>query len=187
MAQPENSTRAGEVPPPPGSIDVQVPADSPTGFSTSSSMSAGVAPAPPAPGYRKTLPKPQGKRPRIVVAGIAGAVVLSLLAIALLYYKWYKAEDYTATIIVWAPEAWNEAKVSVTGPNLAAGELTGTLSDKANMLIRFHVPPGEYVVRVIKDGTVVARRASDPRSPLRTNVIWWPFRAPPSATQVVPR
>jgi hypothetical protein len=167
-----------ELPPPPGAFSVPVPVDSPTSFSA----------APPAPIVSKEPNgfEPEGKsRTVIVVLGIAAAVFLSLVAVSILYYRWYKAEDYDTTIVVWGWPDWNGATVEVTGPGLPEGRLTRKLDDSEHLVIRFHVPPGDYTVRVEKDGKLLGRRSTDERTgPLAAQTIWWPFRASPAATQM---
>ena len=161
-----------------------VAADSPTSFSSPSprlQAAPAVAPVTAAPAAAAGH---GGVRPWVVVFGIATAVFISFLTISLLYYKWYKTEDYDTTIVVWAPNEWNGATVDVTGEHLPPPGLTQDLSEADHMLIRFHVPPGTYSVRVHRDGQTLAERVSDPLRPLRSRMIWWPFKAPPAATQM---
>jgi hypothetical protein len=145
------------------------------------STAAGATSAAPAIDYRHAPRVPRrGRRPWTVIAGIAGTVVISLLAISLLYYKWYANDEYTTTIIVWGFDSWDGARVSVTGTNLPKGELEDRLSAGRDMLVRFHVPPGDYVVNVTKDGKLLAKRTSE--APLKPNMIWWAARVPPPPT-----
>jgi hypothetical protein len=170
-----------EPPAPPGAYDMPVAADSPTSFSAMPPVTA--------PAQREREPEPLARRegkPRawIVVVGIGAAIVISLLAISLLYYKWYKAEDYETTIVVWAWPEWKGATVEVTGSNLPEAKLTRDLDDPDHMVIRFHVPPGGYTVRVLKNGTTLDERSTPTFQPLTARMIWWPFRASPAATQM---
>ena len=114
--------------------------------------------------------------------GIVAAVSISLVAISLLYYRWYKAEDFESTIIVWAPADWKGAIVRVSGATLAGSELTRELDDEEHPLIRFHVPPGVYRVRVQRNGQTLAERPTSPN--LTVRMIWCPFRIAPAATQM---
>jgi hypothetical protein len=168
-----------QVPPPPGAFNVPVPVDSPTSFS------ATPVPAPVA-GKTPDVVVPEGKpRAFVVLLGIAAAVFISLVAVSVLYYRWYKAEDYETTIVVWGFPEWDGATVEVTGPGLPEGRLTRKLEDTEHLVIRFHVPPGSYTVRVQKDGKLLAERSTDQRTgPLAAQTIWWPFRASPAATQM---
>jgi len=166
-------------PPPPGAFNVPVPVDSPTSFS--------ATPPPPPVAREAPVPLDPEAKPRtfVVVIGIAAALFISLVAVSVLYYRWYKAEDYETTIVVWGFPEWNGATVQVTGPGLPEGRLTRKLDDSEHLVIRFHVPPGSYTVRVEKDGKMLAERTTDQRTgPLAAQTIWWPFRASPAATQI---
>jgi hypothetical protein len=165
---------------PSGSFEVPVAADSPTSFSAQPPAPWGVAP--PAPAEASAAPHPTGVRPWVVALGILSTVVITLLAISLLYYKWYKAEEYQTTIVVWAPDEWKGATVEVTGGGLPPQGLSRELTEADHLLIRFHVPPGAYTVRVLRDGQTLAQR--DPTRALAPHMIWWPFRAPAAATQI---
>jgi hypothetical protein len=114
--------------------------------------------------------------------------VISLLAIGVLYYKWYKdrVEPNQVIIAVWGPDgtkegeaSWDGAKVTVRGMTNPDWVATDTLELKEHMLLRFHVPPGLYRVRVEKDGKMLAER----ESPQKSFLVWWPFRAPPAVTR----
>jgi hypothetical protein len=168
-----------EPPPPPGAFNVPVPLDSQTNFSS-------MPPPPPVTEQASASPEPEGK-PRIfvVVVGIAAAVFISLVAVSVLYYRWYKSEDYETTIVVWGFPEWSGATVEVTGPSLPEGKLTRKLEQAEHLVIRFHVPPGSYTVRVEKDGKLLAERSTDQRTgPLAAQTIWWPFQASPAATRM---
>lgn len=119
----------------------------------------------------------------MIVFGITSSLLLSALAIGLLYVKWYKAPEYDTTIIVWGEPEWAGAKVTVEGSGSPDVNLWGDLSDAENLLIRFHVPPGDYRVRVMKGGRVLAERGGRVLSHPGVLTIWWPFRRPPAATQ----
>jgi hypothetical protein len=116
---------------------------------------------------------------------ILATVVVALSTVSVLYYQWYRAEKNDALIIVWGPDdgAWDGATVKVSpssGPPLVK-----RLSREENTLARFHVPPGHYLVRVTRpNGDVLAERRTHPERPMLSKMIWWPFRAPPAATQV---
>ncbi|MDB5323175.1 MAG: hypothetical protein JWN40_4806 [Phycisphaerales bacterium] len=170
-----------DVPPPSGSFEVPVAADSPTSFSAQPPASPAV---PPPTAEPPPAPRSAGMRGWVVAFGIAATVFITLLAISLLYYKWYKADDYQTTIVVWAPDEWKGATVEVTGGGLPAQGLARELNEADHMLIRFHVPPGEYTVRVQRDGHTLAQRMTDPTRALTARMIWWPFRAPAAATQI---
>src|SRR4051812_6551054 len=172
-----------ELPPPSGSFEVPVAADSPTSFSAQPPPSPVAAPTSPTAAPRADAAH-AGVRPWVVIFGIATTVFISLLAISLLYYKWYKIEDYDTTIVVWAPDEWNGATVDVSGEHLPSPGLSHDLSEDDHMLIRFHVPAGGYIVRVHRDGKTLAERETPVTRPLRSRMIWWPFKAPAAATQM---
>jgi len=176
-----------DAPPPAGVFDVPVSPDSPT--SSFSSLPAGGA-APMSPmladddgdGDRA---RRGGARQWIVGLGIVGAIVVSSAAIALLYYKWYKTDEYQTTIVVWGQPEWEGDTVTVRGSGLPT-QLSKDLAPNEGMVIRFHVPPGTYLVRVTdKEGRKVAEQFSD--NALSDRMIWWPFRRlPPPATHPAP-
>jgi hypothetical protein len=171
------SSQPPNPPPPPGSFDVPVAGDSPTSFSAMPpAMDASAQAGEVEPAGRHTVGTPRW----IVLGGIWTSVAISLLAISILYYRWYKAEDFESTIVVWAPAEWKGATVQVNGANLPGNELTRDLDDEDHLLIRFHVPPGAYTVRVHRKGQMLAQQTSRP--PLTPRMIWWPFRISPAAT-----
>lgn len=179
-----------EQPTPPGTIDVPVTADSQTSFTTLSSPNDRAAPAggspfaqdPDAPPRPRRLVGP--RRQLVIIFGITSSLLISALAIGLLYAKWYKAPEYDTTIIVWGEPDWAGAKVTVQGSGPPDVNLWGELWPSENMLIRFHVPPGDYRVRVVKDGRLLAERGGRVLSHAGVLTIWWPFRRPPAATQI---
>jgi hypothetical protein len=125
------------------------------------------------------------RRQRVVAVGIAATTILSLLAIAVLYYRWAARPDPTAIIVVWAGNepTWEGATATVRGGGLTA-PLSYVLRAEENLLVRFHVPPGDYQVQVRdKRGQLLGQRQMPPNRPLKPGTIWWPFRAPPAATQ----
>ena len=131
---------------------------------------------------------PRGRQPFSVGFGIFAALVISLLAIGVLYYKWFKdkVDSNQMIIAVWGPDGtkegeanWTGAKVTVRGVTNPEWVASDTLEEKEHVLLRFHVPPGVYRVRVEKNGKVLAERESPPRSYL----VWWPFRAPEAVTR----
>ena len=177
--------------PPPGTIDVQVPADSPTSFSAMSSA-APVAGAPAAETDPQRRPRRLvgPRRQRMIVFGIGVALLISAVSIGILYAKWYQHEQHAATIIVWGEPDWDGARVTVTGVELRDGPLLSELAARDNLMIRFHVPAGEFLVRVTaKDGRVLGERRV--RAARRGNAATtvWAFKYPPAATQfgVVPQ
>jgi hypothetical protein len=113
---------------------------------------------------------------------ILSTAALCCVIVALLYVQWFRSEDRSVLLVVWGPPEWDGATAVVSGPGLP-GELRHRLDKKDDLLARFHVPPGLYVVRVVKGERVLAQRARDPMRPLRAGGVWWPFRAPPAATQ----
>jgi hypothetical protein len=174
---------------PAGSFDVPVAADSPTSFSAmppATSPTAALSPAAAEPSSPAPAPALRGPRRQwVVTVGILVATVISLLSISVLYYKWYRSDEYDTIIIVWGPRDWDGAVAKVSSPALPTGWLSYALREEDNCIVRFHVPPGEYSVRVVKDGKVLEQRTTPRR--LGAKVIWWPFRAPPAATQMLPR
>lgn len=125
------------------------------------------------------------RRRRVVVVGIALTTAISLLAITLLYYRWATKAEPTASIVVWGgtDQAWDGASVIVRGGGLRA-PLRAVVRAEDNLIVRFHVPPGDYIVRVESPtGKVLGQRQNAMQQPLRVGTIWWPFRAPPAATQ----
>jgi hypothetical protein len=159
---------------PPLSGVIDVPA-SPT---TSGSLADHGPAAPPGD------PRDPNHRPRrwFIVFAIFSTAVLCCVIVALLYVQWFRSEDRSVLVIVWGPPEWDGATAVVSGPGLS-GELRHRLTKENDVLARFHVPPGLYVVSVVKDGQVLARKDRDPRRPLRSGGVWWPFRLPPAATQ----
>src|SRR4051812_26138103 len=111
-------------PPPPGTLDVPVAADSPTSFSA---MSGPADQAPPAPAASLSYepvgaPPPPSADPdrhprarRAVRTGICGAAVIALVSIALLFVRWIHTDDANAIIIVGLPAEWDGAQVHVDG------------------------------------------------------------------------
>jgi len=175
---------------PPGTIDLPLPG----GGTARVGTGLGATPPPPlprnAPDDDAAPPGPPRltgyRRQRVVTVGILATTILSVLAISLLYYRWAKRPDPEAMIVVWADDdkAWDGATVTVRGGSLGA-PLTYQLRADENLIVRFHVPPGDYSVRVTaKDGHVLGQRQSPPQRPLQAGLIWWPFRAPPAATKM---
>jgi hypothetical protein len=131
---------------------------------------------------------PRGRRPFSVGFGIFAALVISLLAIGVLYYKWFKdkVDPNQPVIAVWGPDgskpgepSWAGAKVTVrslTNPDWVS---TDTLEEKDHVLLRFHAPAGISKVRVEKDGKLLA----ESQAMLGPNVVWWPFRKPEAVTR----
>ena len=156
---------ASRTSPPAGAFDVPVPGEPPA-VSAAASLSADA---------------PRPARPFSVGFGIAAATLISLLAIGVLYYKWYKdkIDPNEPVIAVWGDPSWAGAKVtvrSVTTPDWVA---SGTLEEQEHVLIRFHVPAGVSKLRVEKDGKVLAEREAQ----LGPNIVWWPFRKPEAVTR----
>jgi hypothetical protein len=161
-----------EVRPPAGAFDMPVASDSPTGFS-----------APRMPGAQ-TPAKPEKPPHRPVVIGFAvlSAALVALLAIVVLYHRTSREEGYTNTIVVWGKDdSWDGAKVIVTGSNLPDAVFEGELMKSNHLACRFHVPGGNFMVVVKKDGRVLDRVVTNPALTMHT--IWWPCKAPPSATR----
>lgn len=180
--QPSNSPT-----PPRGTIDVPVPADSPTSsFTTLATPPAGVSTAAAAADSHSP---PRGRRlvgPRrqlVIVFGITSSLLICALTIGVLYMKWYRTNEYDTKIIVWGEPEWVGAKVTVNGPALTAGPLLGELTERDNLLLRFHVPQGVYDVRVTRGEKVLAERKGRLLTHPGRITIWWPFRRPPTATQ----
>ena len=171
-----------------GVIDVPVPA------STGGSLMSGGGGTAGDLGASQSLPSSGGAgggdagRPRgwFVAFAIFSTAVLCAVTIALLYSRWWRNDARNSVIAVWGPESWDGAWVEVTGPALPQGGLRAPITKERDLLTRFHVPSGGvYSVRVVgKDRRVVARRDGDPRRPLQPGGVWWPFRAPPAATQL---
>jgi hypothetical protein len=161
--------------PPAGAFDMPVAADSPTSFS---SMAA-------APGTNAAEISLRRKRPFIMFLAIGSAALISLLAITVLYSsKWSSADEYNSAINVWGYDSWKggTVMVTVTGDNLPSPGLSGELTEKDNMFLRFHVPPGKYKVQVRKDGTLIDQQET--HNPMQAHTFWWPFHAPPAVTQM---
>jgi hypothetical protein len=161
--------------PPAGAFDVPVAGES-------AAAGSGARPSAPLPDV------PRGRRPFSVGLGILGALVISLLAIGVLYYKWYKdrVEPNQPVIAVWGPDGskpgeptWAGAKVTVRSLTNPDSVSTGTLEEKDHVLLRFHAPPGISKVSVEKDGKLLA----EAQGVLGSNVVWWPFRKPEAVTR----
>lgn len=156
---------------PAGSFDMPMASDSPTSFSA-----GGAAPA--------EMPAQlvqRAHRSWVIGLAVASAGLVGFLAIVVLYQRSSRAEAYTNTIIVWGRDSWDGATVTVTGDNLPQGGFVAELTEKNHLICRFHVPGGDYEVRVQKGGRTLDFMKTRP--PLTSHVIWWPFRAPPAATQ----
>lgn len=176
---------------PPGTIDLPLPGGGTARVGTG--LGTAATPPPVTDSAADDAAAPLGpprlvghRRQKVVTVGILSTAILSLLAISLLYYRWAKRPDPEATIVVWAGDdrAWDGATVTVRGGNLGV-PLTYTLTAEENLIVRFHVPPGDYSVRVTgKDGRVLGQAQSPPQRPLQAGLIWWAFRAPPAATQM---
>lgn len=193
-SQPDRSTA------PPGTINLPLPSSAGGGVGSSSTVPASsFSPGPTDPPVGTGAPSSSGpvddeappqrlvghRRQRVVTVGIATTTVISLLAISLLYYRWANRPDPTASIVVWggSQSSWDGAAVTVRGGGLRA-PLRAVLRAEDNLIVRFHVPPGDYLVRVEgADGRLIAERQSAVQQPLRVGSIWWPFHAPPAATQ----
>ncbi len=127
----------------------------------------------------------RGPRRRImIILGISATAIISALAVALLYSKWAGSEDYSATIIVYGEEAWDGAIVTVKGSGLPPQGLSAPLEKSSNLLIRFHVPPGNYFINVLKNGKPIIREHQV--TGLKADQQAWPFRPPGSAPSAKP-
>jgi hypothetical protein len=179
------SPEQSKSPTPPGTLDVPVPADSPTSFSTMAAPAGGSGGGATAAGGESPRPRRLvgPRRQLVIVFGITSSLILAVLTIGVLYMKWYGTSEYNTKIIVWGEREWVGAKVTVDGPLLQNGPLVAELSDPETPLIRFHVPPGEYVVRVTRDGRLLGERKGRITSHTNRVTIWWPFKRPPIATQ----
>jgi hypothetical protein len=171
---------------PAGTLDVSVPADSPTGGGGGlSSHAPGTTTA--AGAHRPGEAHRPGK-PWVIGTAIVATVVVGLLAVSVLYYQWFRTEQRDALIIVWGADdgAWDGATATVAPLSTSGGPtLSKRLSGDENLLVRFHVPPGHYLVRVTAaNGRVLGERKTHPQRPMQSKMIWWPFRAPPAATQL---
>jgi hypothetical protein len=183
---------------PPGTINLPLPSATTVGAppaSPTSGFSAGPTDPPVGAGAPMSAapvdneaPPPRlvgHRRHRVVIVGIALTVVISLMAISLLYYRWATKLEPTASIVVWAGSdaSWDGATVTVRGGGLR-GPLSAVLRAEDNLIVRFHVPPGDYAVRVeAPGGRVLARKQTRVQQPLQVGSIWWPFNPPPAATQ----
>jgi hypothetical protein len=195
---------------PPGTLDVEVPVDSPTSFSAMGALpvEAVTAPPPPPPPPATERPSPSATpampapgagadadadaappaqpwlSSRFVRTGIFAAFAVAVVTIALLFSRWFHTDDASALIVVGLSADYDGAVVVVSGPRLR-DNLSGTLSASENMVLRFHVPSGRdgvYDVTVTKPGRPTKFTQSDPNRPLGPSTIWWPFDAPASVT-----
>jgi len=104
-----------------------------------------------------------------------------------LYYKWYRQGDTSSLIIVWGDPSWEGAIATVSSSDLPTpGFISRQFEANDKGMIRFHVPPGSYFVRVSRDNQTIAQRVTDRNRPLQARTIWWPFHAPPVVTQPSP-
>lgn len=140
---------------------------------------------PPASNSSQPTPLPpnvlRGPRRQIaIVFGIGATIIISILAITLLYVKWYRVEEPTSIIVAWGFEGWDGVVVRVTGSNLPPEGLTGVITEKKGLMERFHVPPGNYEVTAYRKGQKVLRaQVKD----LTHRSLVWPFRSPPTTTR----
>jgi hypothetical protein len=166
-------------PPSPGVIDVAVNPTTTAGSISSQGQGNG------APGPTPSPAAPSAPRPRnwLIQFGILATGVLCVMTIALLYLQWWRNDTHNTIIAVWGDESWEGATAQVVDPATQL-KLEHPLTKAEEMLARFHVPPGNYDVRIIKDRKVIAQRRRDLMDPLRPNAVWWPFRAPPGAAEL---
>jgi hypothetical protein len=134
------------------------------------------------------LPTGSSRSPRprrwFIAFAIFTTALLCGTIIALLYVQWFRAQDRSALIVVWLPPEWDGATAIVSGPALN-GDMKHRLTKEQDMIARFHVPPGVgYLVRIEKDKKEISRRDRGTMRLLQSGGVWWPFRAPPSATQM---
>ena len=173
MDVPQSQSRAPE-----GAFDLPVKGDEPA-----------VLPAPAlsvgAEAKHHRPPEIRPHRPWLIGLAVMSAALVGVLAVIVLYHRTSREEGYDNLIYVWGlDDSWAGASVIVTGKNLPEGGLVDELTAKNHVSCRFHVPAGTFEVRVEKDGHTLARARSNPAlSGNVTSWTWWPFRAPPSATQ----
>jgi hypothetical protein len=175
---------------PPGAIDLPLHGAAPGGATASSSFS----PGPSAPPVGAGAPSSAGpvdedaaplrlvghRRQRVVAVGIAATALLSVVAVSLLYYRWATKSEPTVAIVAWGrTAAWDGARVTVRGTGLRA-PLRSVLRADDNLMVRFHVPPGEYVVRAEDPrGGLLEESQMLVEDPRHAGRVWWPFRMPP--------
>lgn len=161
---------------PEGAFDLPVASDS---------LPVLSAPAPVPEGKHHRPPEIRPHRPWMIGLAVISAAMVGVLAVIVLYHRSSREEGYTNLIYVWGQDdSWAGARVIVTGKNLPEGGFVDELTVKNHLSCRIHVPAGTFEVRVEKDGRTLARARSN--SALSDNLnswTWWPFRAPPSATQ----
>jgi hypothetical protein len=144
-----------------------------------------------APGATGSAPAP-ASRPRrwLIHVAIVATALLCVATVAMLYLQWWRTETRNSLIIVWGEPSWEGAVAEVTGPALPPQGFKHTLTKEGDLLARFHVPAGIYLVRVYKIDdrgkvtTELARKSRDPMRPLQPGGIWWPFRAPPGVAEM---
>ncbi|HYE21068.1 MAG TPA: hypothetical protein VEA69_21655 [Tepidisphaeraceae bacterium] len=163
---------------PPGSLDVTVEpasASSPAAGPAASANGAGTG----APGSNEPYRLRGPRRRFTIVFGITATALITGLAVALLYFKWYRTEDYSVLIVAHAPAEWEGGTIVVTGPALGGDGLSAPITRTNNLVVRFHVPPGAYALMVHdKAGRPVARATNT----LRAKEQWWPLRPPGTGT-----
>ena len=161
---------------PAGAFDLPVASDPPAVL---------PAPVPMAEGKHHRPPEVRPHRPWLIVLAVFSAALVGVLAVIVLYHRGSREEGYTNLIYVWGQDdSWAGATVTVTGKNLPEGGFVDELTLKNHVSCRIHVPAGTFEVRVEKDGHILARARSNPAlSSTENSWTWWPFRAPPSATQ----
>jgi hypothetical protein len=171
-----------------GVIDVPVSAPTAGSFAQPSQSAA----APQSQDDPASSAAPGAPRPRrwLIYFAILATAVLCVVTIAMLYLQWWRTEPRNSIIVVWGEPGWEGATAEVTGPALPPEGLKQVLRKEHDLLARFHVPSGVYVVRVYttdKSGRVsreLVRRARDPMRPIQPGGIWWPFRAPPGVSEL---
>lgn len=117
------------------------------------------------------------RRKAALVLGLSAVGLLTLVCVSILFYRWVTVEPSSAMVAVTGHPSWVGATVTVSGPKMKE-DLSARYEPGQPMLLRFHVPPGAYSVRVERNGKLIESRSTPPERNLTSGSIWWPFKFP---------
>lgn len=106
------------------------------------------------------------ERGPFVVCMIALAFILFVAAEVLLYYRWATVTEPTCVLIIDAAEPLKGWDLIVDGFTLAAPYKT-TIGAGGRYALPFYVEPGEYTVKIQRDGEMIYREKIPLMPPVR--------------------
>ena len=116
---------------------------------------------------------------RFVILMITLAIVLFLVAVALIAYRWLITSEPTTELIIEGNEALAGAEASVKEVNESTGH-QAKFGEGGRLAIPFYLDPGAYIVRVTRDGEVLyqAEQTVLPRTRMRIDLTKWERKLP---------